>query len=222
MPINVDLSETQRPESAGEYVRVAPGPMHLLVIDAKENGGKKGEHVIVCEVLMHSDQTQIGLQHTEQFPAEANMAWKLLKFAYAVKIADREAMAKAKQSGNNYAPIELKDAIGRQFFATITVTSKTDKTTGKESRFHNLDEILSFDDPRAEKFPRNPGMLSQAVKTMPKGGGSVSASGVATGGATAAGAGAAAGAASAQSAQRQTQPAAAPAAAPADPFAAVT
>lgn len=158
MPINVDLSETERPERVGEFERIAAGPGHFLVLEAKENGGKNGEHVVKLEVLMHADKSQVGLTHTEYFPAEAKMAWKLLNFCYAVKIADREAMGKAKATGNKYVPIELSDAVGRQLFATIKVTEKDNKS------FHNIDSPLSIDDEKAKNHPRNIGMLNDAMK----------------------------------------------------------
>jgi len=160
MAITLDLSETERPDKVGEYERVAPGPVHLMVLEVKENGGKNGEHLIKFEVLMHPEKGQIGLTHTEYFPAEAKMAWKLLNLCYAVKIADREAMARAKATGSNYVPIELQDAVGRQLFATIKVTAKE----GKE--FHNIDNVLSIDDPKAANHPRNVGMLAQATRAM--------------------------------------------------------
>lgn len=156
MAINVDLSKTDRPESVGEYVRVAPGAAHLMVVEARENGGKHGEHVVKIEVLQHSDANEIGKTHTEQFPATAEMAWKILSFAYAVKIADREAMARAKAAGTDYAPIDLKSAEGRQFFGTFKASDKDGKT------FINLTDMLAIDDPKAERHPRNPGMLKQA------------------------------------------------------------
>lgn len=157
MAINVDLNETKDPSKVGEFERVAPGPVHLMVSSIQENGGKNGEHVVKFEVLMHPQQSEIGATHTEYFPADARMAWKLLTFCYAVKIADREAMARAKEAGNQYVPIELKDAEGRQLFGTIKVTEKDGKS------FHNLDSMLAIDDPKAEKHPRNVGMLKQAM-----------------------------------------------------------
>ena len=157
MAINVDLSKTKNPEAAGEFVRVAPGPAHFQVLEAVENGGKNGEHVVRLEVLMHADQSQIGLTHTEYFPATPEMAWKLLTFCYAVKIADREAMARCKAAGTDYVPIDLKSAEGRQLFGTIKATSKDGKT------FHNLDDMMAIDDPKAANHPRNPGMLNQAM-----------------------------------------------------------
>lgn len=163
MAINVDLSKTKNPESAGEFVRVAPGPAHFQVLEALENGGKNGEHVVKLEVLMHSDPSQIGLTHTEYFPATPEMAWKLLTFCYAVKIADREAMARCKAAGTDYVPIDLKSAEGRQLFGTIKATSKDGKT------FHNLDDMMTIDDPKAANHPRNSGMLNQAMggRAMP-------------------------------------------------------
>jgi hypothetical protein len=158
MPINVDLSKTDRPGSAGEFQRVAAGPCHLLVTETKENGGKNGEHLVKMEVLMHSDQSQIGATHTEYYPATPEMAWKLLTFCYAAKIADREAMERAKQTGTDYVPIDLKAAEGRQLFGTIKVTEKDGKS------FHNLDGLMSVDDPKAQHHPRNAGMLAQATK----------------------------------------------------------
>ena len=158
MPINVDLSKTDRPGSAGEFQRVAAGPCHLMVTETKENGGKNGEHLVKLEVLMHSDQSQIGLTHTEYYPATPEMAWKLLTFCYAVKIADREAMDRQKAAGTDYVPIDLKAAEGRQLFGTIKVTEKDGKS------FHNLDGLMAVDDPKAAHHPRNAGMLAQATK----------------------------------------------------------
>ena len=165
MAINVDLSATDRPDQVGEFQRVAAGPVHCMVIETKENGGKQGEHLVKSEILMHSDQTQIGLTHTEYYPATPEMAWKLLGFAYAVKIADREQMAAQKASGNNYAPIDLQAAVGKQFFGTIKVSEKT--KDGKVQSFHNLDSPRAIDDPKAERHPRNVGMLQEAMKGMP-------------------------------------------------------
>lgn len=168
MPINVDLSETQNPDKVGEFVRVAPGPCHLMVLEAKENGGKHGEHVIKCEVLMHSDPTQVGLVHIENFPADAAMAWKLLGFCYATKIADRNEMKSRKDQGLDVVPIELQDAVGRQFFATISVTEKnSNKPGGGTVAFHNLEKMLAIDNPDAKNFPRNVGMLADAMKGLP-------------------------------------------------------
>lgn len=165
MAITLDLSETERPDRVGEFERVAPGPVHLLVLDVKENGGKSGEHLVKFEVLMHPDRSQIQLTHTEYFPADAKMAWKILNLCYAVKIADREAMAKAKATGNQYVPINLQDAVGRQLFATIKVTTKTGDD-GRTKEFHNLDNLMAIDDPKAANHPRNVGMLDEAVKSM--------------------------------------------------------
>jgi hypothetical protein len=162
MAINVDLSETSNPETAGQFQRIQAGPVHMLVLEAKENGGDKGEHVVKLEVLMHPDQTIIGKTHTEWFPASAKMAWKLLMFCYAVKIADRDAMAKQKASGNAYVPIDLKAAEGRQLFGTIKVTEKDGK------QFHNLDDMMAIDDPKAANHPRNVGMLNQALGQQPR------------------------------------------------------
>lgn len=166
MAIHVDLSETDRPDKVGEFERVEPGPVHLLILEAKENGGKNNEHTVKFEVLMHPNKTQLGLTHTEFFPPDAKMAWKLLNFAYAAGIASREAMAAAKASGVQYPAMELQDAVGRQIFGTIKVTEKTD-ATGKVSKFHNLDSPLAINDPKAEHHPRNVGMLAQAMKSMP-------------------------------------------------------
>ena len=164
MPINVDLSETQNPDKVGEFVKVAPGPCHLMVLEAKENGGKNGEHVIKCEVLMHSDTSQVGLTHLENFPADAKMAWKLLAFCYATKIADRAEMKSRKEAGLDVVPIELQDAVGRQFFGTIAVTEKaSNKPGGGNVSFHNLEKMLAIDDPDAKNFPRNVGMLNEAL-----------------------------------------------------------
>lgn len=169
MAINVDLSETQNPDRVGEYVRVAPGAAHFLVLDAQENGGKNGEHVVKLEVLMHADPTQVGLVHVEHFPADAKMAWKLLSFSYAVKIADRELMKQQKEQGLDIVPIELKDAIGRQLFGTIKLSEKpkSNGAPGEMSQFHNLDKMYAIDDEAAKNFPRNQGMLAQALKTLP-------------------------------------------------------
>jgi len=157
MAINVDLTETANPETAGQFQRIPAGPVHLMVTEAKENGGDKGEHVVKLEVLMHPDQTIIGKTHTEWFPASPKMAWKLLTFCYAVKIADRDAMARQKAAGNPYVPIDLKSAEGRQLFGTIKVTEKDGKS------FHNLDDMMAIDDPKAANHPRNVGMLNQAL-----------------------------------------------------------
>jgi hypothetical protein len=161
MAINIDLSETKNPGAAGEFQRVSPGACHLLVMEAKENGGNKGEHVIKFEVLNHVDQSQIGMTHTEYFSAEAKMAWKLLIFCYAVKIADRERMEAAKASGSNYAPIDLESSVGRQLFATVKASENNGKT------YHNLDGLLAIDDPKADRHPRNVGMLAQAKGVAP-------------------------------------------------------
>lgn len=162
MAINVDLSETVQPSASGQFQRVAPGPAHFMVTEVKENGGDKGEHIVKMEVLMHPDQTQIGGTHTEWFPATGKMAWKVLSFAFAVKISDPEAMDRAKAAGTVYAPIDLKAAEGRQLFGTIKVSEKDGKT------FHNLDGMMAIDDPKANNFPRNVGMLNQALGHLPR------------------------------------------------------
>lgn len=155
MAINVDLSATDNPDKVGEFDRVLPGAAHLLVMEVKENGGKNGEHVVKFEVLMHSQQSEIGKTHTEYFPDTAEMAWKVLGFAYAAGIADREEMARQKAAGVQYTPIELSDAEGRQLFATFKQTDKNGKS------YVNLDGLLSVTDPKAERHPRNAGMLKQ-------------------------------------------------------------
>lgn len=164
MPITIDLSATEHPESVGEFRKVAVGPVHLLVQEIRENGGNGGEHVVKFEVLMHNDPSQVAMIHTENFPASAEMAWKILGLAYATKIADREKMAQAKASGNNYVPIELQQAVGRQLFGTIKANDKT--KDGKTTVFHNLTEMLAIDDEKAKNHPRNVGMLQMALRDL--------------------------------------------------------
>lgn len=161
MAIQADLTEVD-PMTAGTFQQVAAGMAHLLVVDAIEYGGKQQEHTVKFEVLAHTDPRQVGKTHTEYYPTAANMAWKLLGFCFAVKIANREEMARAKASGQQVAPIELKDAIGRQLFATFKASQNKEGTKD----FINIDRPLTVNDPEAEKHPRNAEMLARALGTV--------------------------------------------------------
>ena len=102
---------------------------------------------------MHSQPTEIGKTHTEYYPATAEMAWKILGFAYATGVTTREEMARQKAMGNNYPPLEILNAQGQQLFGTFKSSEKNGK------HFINLQDLLSVGDPKADRHPRNVGML---------------------------------------------------------------
>lgn len=160
MAINLDLTETD-PSRAGGFPRVAAGKAHVIVTDFKANTARNGDHEVHVSVLAHTDPTQIGMSHREQYSVQAKMSWKILGFLYATKVANKDAMVAAKNSGQAYAPIEEQHSIGRQFFCTFTHSEKDGKT------YCNIDYPIAIDDPEAKNFPRDAAALARAIGSLP-------------------------------------------------------
>lgn len=163
MAINLDLTETD-PSRAGGFPRVAAGKAHVIVTDFKPNHAKNGDHEVYVSVLAHSDASQVSMTHREQYSTQAKMAWKILGFLYATKVANKDAMTAAKNNGQAYAPIEEQHSIGRQFFCTFTHSEKDGKT------YCNIDYPIAIDDPEAKNFPHDSAALARALGSLPPAG----------------------------------------------------
>lgn len=148
------------------FDRVAPGDYHMLVESIDEEGGKKGEMVVVLQILrgttpgMESKSYTLELSKSfEKWPLR-----KLTAFAIATRLTSKELLEKAKAAKE--APvIDWPAAVGR----TICMSLEDNEYNGKHYTRLAWDNIWSPIDKRAAHVPLHADALKRDGLALPDG-----------------------------------------------------
>ena len=166
MALNFD-SALVEPDKIGKgfapFVTKA-GRCHLFLMEFEEYGDtENGRHILKCEVISHDHDDQIACvvwvrlndpspQHKDGGETALSI---LCEWAYAFGLLNEEILVTLKKE-NKPISIDFSDAIGRQCFANLTKK--------KDSEYIDARSPLHVNNPKAEKYPRNKGMLAKATR----------------------------------------------------------
>lgn len=153
------------PDDLGGNFISEEGVYHLMVTHVDEDGGKKGEAMVVDMECQGSANTgQIGRVHRERFGKPSDAADKeqremrlkqALKFAVAVGLTTEAEIAAAKASGK-LPPVSWRDAVGRHLGGKLTLDKK-------QQKFLNLNfNLWPLDAPEMKGCPINEGAIKKS------------------------------------------------------------
>ena len=141
------------------------GRCRLCLVEFKEYGDtKNGRHILKYEVIAHEHDDQVACVITEFLsnpsPSHSDggdtARHILLDRAYAFGLLSDEIVRKLKSEGKPIG-FDLDEAVGRLCFANLILAKEFQSERRIEVR-----STLHINNPKAEKYPRNAGMLAKA------------------------------------------------------------